>query len=123
MGIKHRLFYLLTINPNNSLMSSSSCFIPLGSFLIKMIKQVGKWILNGIYSRYVSFVNELLKHFSGFKLSASLQYLGFLPIAQALITILDLARISYPLIWHGCGLKVNFFDEELQVYQLVQLSL
>ncbi|KAI5432856.1 hypothetical protein KIW84_020241, partial [Lathyrus oleraceus] len=62
----------------------------------------------------------LLRNLSGLKLSASTQYLGSLPIAQALINTIALAGISYPLIWHlslhslgsnngawGCSLSVS----------------
>ena len=76
---------------------------------------------NGINSKSVPLKSmELLRNLSGLKLSVSPQYLGFLPIAQALIMTLVLEGISYPLIWHlslltlgtnngtgGCNLKVS----------------
>ncbi|KAF4384311.1 hypothetical protein F8388_004544 [Cannabis sativa] len=87
-------------------MSKSSCFIPLGSFQSKWYNKYargsstfispndmpGHILLpapNGMYSKLFPLKSiELSRNLSGIKLSGSVQYLGSLPIAHALTTIL-----------------------------------
>ncbi|KAF4391217.1 hypothetical protein G4B88_016527 [Cannabis sativa] len=116
VGIKCRTFFLLSVAPSDSIMSRSSCFIPLGSFQLKWYSNnarvnstftrpsdIPAHILlpapNGRYSKWLPFESiELLNHLSGIKLSGSVQYLGSLAIAHTLTMARVFAAIAHSIV-------------------------